>query len=506
MQGISFEALPGQTVALVGSSGCGKSTIVQLLLRYYNSDNGKILIDGVDISEINIHHLRNMIGVVSQEPILFNCSIEDNIRYGNYQVTQTEMIAACRMANADNFISGLPNGYKTIVGERGTQLSGGQKQRIAIARALVRNPKILLLDEATSALDAETESIVQQALDKARQGRTTLVIAHRLATIKNADKIIAMKGGQIVETGTHESLMDLKGLYYDLVNAQVFADLNDEPAGKLFRQHSTVSTKSYASSITSMKRRRSTIISDGGDDGVDQTAKQSEMKRLKEDLATEGAKQSNLLQILKASRPEWIYLIVAIVAALVQGTIFPAFSLFFTQMMQVFSNTDKHKLKTDGHYWALMFLVLGAVQGVCLMTQAFIFGYSAEHLTMRLRSKLFRNIMRMNIAYFDMPTHSSGKLTTRLATDAPNVKSAIDFRLGSVFSAIVSLSCGMGIGFYFGWQMALLMLALFPVVGIGRALHFAYMKGKSDQNNKDTENAGKVGLVKSESKRNSFGF
>jgi ATP-binding cassette subfamily B (MDR/TAP) protein 1 len=153
-----------------------------------------------------------------------------------------------------------------------------------------------------------------------------------------------------------------------------------------------------------------------------------------------------------------------------------------------------NELRREGHTWALMFLVLGAVQACCLLLEAFIFGYSSEHLTMRLRSKLFRNVLRQDISYFDMPNHSSGKLTTRLATDAPNVKSAIDFRLGSVFSAIVSVSCGVGIGFYFGWQMALLMIALFPIVGVGRALHFAYMKGKSDENNKDSENAGRVCL------------
>lgn len=226
LNGIGFEALPGETVALVGSSGCGKSTIVSLLLRYYNVMGGEIRIDGNDITDININCLRNAIGVVSQEPVLFNCTIEENIKFGNSDVTNEEMKAACRMANAENFISSLPNGYKTIVGERGTQLSGGQKQRIAIARALVRNPKILLLDEATSALDAESEFIVQKALDNARQGRTTIVIAHRLSTIKNADKIVAIKNGQVEEVGTHDDLIEKHGLYYSLVNAQVFADVD----------------------------------------------------------------------------------------------------------------------------------------------------------------------------------------------------------------------------------------------------------------------------------------
>uniref|UniRef100_A0A914RLR9 ABC transporter, ATP-binding protein n=1 Tax=Parascaris equorum TaxID=6256 RepID=A0A914RLR9_PAREQ len=219
---------PGETVALVGTSGCGKSTIVSLLLRYYNPEYGNILIDGHEISSLNLAYLRKMIGVVSQEPVLFNMTIKENIEMGNEDVTEGEILAACRRANATNFINQLPNKYETIVGDRGTQLSGGQKQRIAIARALVRNPKILLLDEATSALDAESESIVQEALEKAAQGRTTIVIAHRLSTIKNADKIIAMKDGRIIEIGTHNELIAANGFYRELVNAQVFADVDEK--------------------------------------------------------------------------------------------------------------------------------------------------------------------------------------------------------------------------------------------------------------------------------------
>uniref|UniRef100_A0AC34QSI0 p-glycoprotein n=2 Tax=Panagrolaimus sp. JU765 TaxID=591449 RepID=A0AC34QSI0_9BILA len=495
LDGVSFDVKPGQTIALVGSSGCGKSTIVQLLLRYYNLDNGSITIDGHNITNLNVKYLRQLIGVVSQEPILFNCTIEENIRYGNDKISQSQMIAACRMANADNFIQQLPNGYKTIVGERGTQLSGGQKQRIAIARALVRNPRILLLDEATSALDAESESIVQQALDKAREGRTTLVIAHRLSTIRNADKIVAMKGGKIIETGTHDELMAKKGLYHELVSAQVFADLEDEKPN-LGRQTSVVSARSRSDSVSSVKQtaRRLSVTIDGVEDVTPVQDEKSVLKRLKQDLEAEGATESNLFKIVKQSRPEWPFLIIATVASLIQGLVFPMFSIFFSEIITVFSTTDMAKLKRDGHFWALMFLVLGGVQGVCLLTQAVLFGYSSERLTMRLRSKLFRNIMRMDIAFFDMPQHSSGKLSTRLATDCPNVKSAIDFRLGSVFSAFVSVGCGIGIGLYYGWQLALLMIALFPVVAIGRSLQFRYLRGKADQNAKDSENAGNLAL------------
>ena len=180
----------------------------------------QVLISGKNVKDLNLRWLRSNLGVVSQEPVLFDTSIAENIRYGRVDATQRDIEEASRKANAYDFISELPNGFNTLVGERGTQLSGGQKQRIAIARALIRDPKLLLLDEATSALDTESEKIVQEALDKAREGRTTIVIAHRLSTIRNADLIIAVDEGQVEEVGTHNQLMDQEGLYYELVTAQ----------------------------------------------------------------------------------------------------------------------------------------------------------------------------------------------------------------------------------------------------------------------------------------------
>ncbi|GFO07713.1 multidrug resistance protein 3 [Plakobranchus ocellatus] len=207
---------PGQTLALVGESGCGKSTTLQLLERFYDPDKGQVALDRFNIKDLNVQWLRSQIGLVSQEPILFDTSIAENIAYGDNfrEVLMEEIIQAAKAANIHNFITALPGGYTTRVGNKGTLLSGGQKQRIAIARALVRNPKILLLDEATSALDTENEKIVQEALDKAREGRTCITIAHRLSTIKDADKIAVFKAGRVHEIGTHAQLMAKKGLYY----------------------------------------------------------------------------------------------------------------------------------------------------------------------------------------------------------------------------------------------------------------------------------------------------
>ncbi|PIO64556.1 ABC transporter, ATP-binding protein, partial [Teladorsagia circumcincta] len=420
LKGVSFEAKPGETVALVGSSGCGKSTIIQLLLRYYNPADGKITIDGVEIDKINIEFLRNYVGVVSQEPMLFNTTIEQNIRYGREKVTDAEITAALRKANAYNFVQSFPDGIYTNVGDRGTQMSGGQKQRIAIARALVRDPKILLLDEATSALDAESEHIVQQALENASKGRTTIVIAHRLSTIRNADKIIAMKNGEVVEVGNHDELIARKGLYHELVNAQVFADVDDTVGDAAVRRRTMSSSRSRSPSLASpeYKRLRSQL-SVTEDTGVtatqnDPVKAEKDLERLKKELEEEGAAKANLFGILSHARPEWPFIMFAVFSSVVQGCVFPAFSLFFSQIINVFSKQPGDPtLKQEGHFWALMFLVLGAVQATTMIIQCFFFGMSAERLTMRLRSKIFKNVMRMDATYFDMPRHSPGKITTR---------------------------------------------------------------------------------------------
>ena len=195
MDGFDLDIAAGSTVALVGSSGCGKSTCVQLVQRMYDPDQGQVMLDGQDVKDINVGWLRDNIGVVGQEPVLFDCSILENIKLAKQDATVKEIEDVCRQANAYEFISKLPQGLDTMVGEGGAQLSGGQKQRIAIARALIRNPKILLLDEATSALDNQSEAIVQAALDKIDVGRTTIIVAHRLTTVRNADMIVTLEVG-----------------------------------------------------------------------------------------------------------------------------------------------------------------------------------------------------------------------------------------------------------------------------------------------------------------------
>ena len=224
LNGISAAFLPGKTVALVGHSGCGKSTVVGLLERWYDVTSGYVEIEGLDAKQWKLTSLRSHMALVGQEPVLFNLSIRENIAYGVNETVDDEMIYnAAKLANAHNFVMDLPEKYETLVGEKGGQLSGGQKQRIAIARALIRNPKVLLLDEATSALDSQSEKTVQEALDSASKGRTTIVIAHRLSTIQNADLILVIENGTIIESGIHSELIMRKGRYSDLVDQQKLA-------------------------------------------------------------------------------------------------------------------------------------------------------------------------------------------------------------------------------------------------------------------------------------------
>lgn len=220
---LSFAVDPGRVVALVGTSGSGKTTVASLLIRLYDPTSGEIRIDGTKLGDIEPNWLRRQVGIVSQEPILISASIEENIRYGNTSATHDEVLIAARIANAHDFISQFPQGYETLVGERGIQLSGGQKQRVAIARAVLKDPRILILDEATSALDTESEHLVQDALNKLMKGRTTLVIAHRLATIRSADLILVMERGRVLEMGTHDELVRRpESAYLKLINKQYF--------------------------------------------------------------------------------------------------------------------------------------------------------------------------------------------------------------------------------------------------------------------------------------------
>lgn len=230
LRGVSFSAQPGQTVAIVGPTGAGKTTIINLLPRFYDVTSGAVRIDGIDVRDVKVHSLRRQIGLVLQDTFLFSDTVMNNIRYGRPEATDDEVIAAAKMVSADTFIERLPEGYQTVLGERGSGLSQGQRQLIAIARAALKEPRILILDEATSSVDTRTERLIQRAFEKLLEGRTSFVIAHRLSTIRNADQVLLLRDGEIIERGTHHELLEQEGAYYDLYMSQ-FREEEELPSG-----------------------------------------------------------------------------------------------------------------------------------------------------------------------------------------------------------------------------------------------------------------------------------
>ncbi|XP_039235602.1 ATP-dependent translocase ABCB1 isoform X3 [Pipra filicauda] len=344
LKGLNLKISSGQTVALVGSSGCGKSTTVQLIQRFYDPKEGTVTIDGQDIKTLNVRYLREIIGVVNQEPVLFATTIAENIRYGREDVTMEEIEKATKEANAYDFIMKLPNKFETVVGERGAQLSGGQKQRIAIARALVRNPKILLLDEATSALDTESESVVQAALDKAREGRTTVVVAHRLSTVRNADHIAVFEGGVVAEQGNHLKLLERKGIYYKLVNmqaieAEVPSSEKDENALSVQKRESEPeSEESLSRGLRRRSTRRSMKKPGEQDDGPDE----------KKSSPEEELPSASFLKVMKLNKTEWPYFVTGTLCAVINGALQPGFAIIFSEIIGVFfRNGQGHFKRTE---------------------------------------------------------------------------------------------------------------------------------------------------------------
>ena len=368
LKGLTIEIPKGKTVALVGSSGCGKSTCIQLVQRFYDPLSGKVSIDGNDIKDLNIGWLRDRIGVVGQEPVLFDLSIKENIRLGNMSASDEDIERAVKQANAYNFIEKLPKKYDTMVGEGGTQLSGGQKQRIAIARALVRNPQILLLDEATSALDTESEKVVQAALDNAREGRTTIVVAHRLSTIRTADTIVAFEEGKVKEIGTHNELMNNKDLYYNLVMRQmankqdeensavkIYPDLEDDEEKEKDDNSESKVGKFVRRSSRRLSRQMSVIKT-----GRERNDTIGTLKEEDEDLP-----KIQMWRIMKRNSPEYVYIFIGVVMSCAMGAVMPLFGIIFGDILGVLSYPDQdpengiQRARDESVTYALWFVALG---------------------------------------------------------------------------------------------------------------------------------------------------
>ncbi|CAD8161006.1 unnamed protein product [Paramecium pentaurelia] len=526
LNGLSLKIPPGKKVALVGESGCGKSTVMQLIERFYDCDQGEVLFGGINVKDLNIVDLRSRIGLVGQEPVLFATSIKENLLYGKTDATENEMIDALKKANAWDFVQKMDKGLETYVGIGGGQLSGGQKQRIAIARAILKKPQVLLLDEATSALDRTNERLIQETLDEVSQGITTIVIAHRLSTIQNADLIYVIDKGIVIEMGNHQELMNLHGKYEILAKNQV---QNQEEEQLSQSQIHTRSKKIILDSLTKPNDTTNTQkiiqmnVADKkniAEEAVDQ------FKQLKElDLIVKGQTENTqydkvadkeqievkkkepdaqMGRLFSYNKSERFQFLLGVLAAMANGCTFPIFSIFLSDMITVLalSNPKNYNdeersekmafVRGEADKNALYFFIIGCCALTLWTIQSFCLSYVGERLTLKLRSDTFRKLLRMPIPFFDEPKNNAGTLTSRLSVDCKLINGLTSSIIGINLANVASLVCGLTIAFTSSWALTLVTLGITPFSFISGVLQAKIMQGFSSQTDEAYKDSGNL--------------
>ncbi|KAJ5285408.1 hypothetical protein N7534_004364 [Penicillium rubens] len=460
LMGLNARFEKGKTTAIVGPSGSGKSTIVALTERWYSPEQGSISVGQRNIEQLDLKWWRSNIGLVQQEPFLFNDTIFKNVSFGlvgtKWEDEPDSVKAglvenACKEAFADEFIDRLPKGYETVVGENGTKLSGGQKQRLAIARSIIKEPTILVLDEATSAIDVRGEKIVQAALDRVSRNRTTLVIAHRLSTVRRADRIIVLRDGLKIEEGTHDELLAVEdGLYRGLVNAQKLEIAADDEDG-------TVET------IEPFKEELEHYATASAEDS------QEEAKKTKK----RGFFTSVGL-LMYESRTHWPFFLLALLGILGAASAYPLQSWIFAKLIDVFSFRDQ-KLTDAANFWSLWFFVLSLGIAACYSAVGFAANRLAIEMSSTCRTEYFENILEKPVPFYDLNDNASGSLVSRLATDPKQVQDLIG--VNGVFP-VISLCSMIGciaIAFSFGWKLSLVAtFAALPFVFLAAFMRIRY--------------------------------
>ncbi|EFE35538.1 ABC multidrug transporter, putative [Trichophyton benhamiae CBS 112371] len=450
---VSMKFPANKTTALVGASGCGKSSIIGLIERFYEPTGGYI----------SKTVLKQQISYVVQEPVLFNRSIFENILLGfpdpglsrPDHETQELVYSAARMANAHDFIMALPQGYQTEVGTKGLQLSGGQRQRICIARAIITNPKILLLDEATSALDVKSERAVQQALESAAQNRTTIVVAHRLSTIRNADNIIVMSNGSVVEQGRHDELMRKSGMYSALVEAQQMDIPAQHPVEEVEEKH--VLEKERTREVVTTASIEVNPCPDGSlHDRHQQDTQEGRRPTFKTYFQT----------VAQLNREEAHVIFTGVFLCFIAGCVIPVQSVFFAKSINVVSLPPSQyaQLRNEINFWCLMFLMIAIVNCIAWVGQGTCFSYSTERLSHKGRYQMFRSILRQDQEFFDQKEHSPGGLSSFLSTAPTELAGLSGAVIGACLTFIATIAGGVILSLAVGWKLALVCAATIPIM------------------------------------------
>ncbi|EOA36551.1 hypothetical protein CARUB_v10011664mg [Capsella rubella] len=443
----------GKVVALVGGSGSGKSTIISLIERFYEPTEGVVMLDGNDIRYLDLKWLRGHIGLVNQEPSLFATTIRENIMYGKDDATADEITHAASLTEAVSFINNLPDGFETQVGERGIQLSGGQKQRIAISRAIMKNPSILLLDEATSALDAESEKSVQEALDRVMVGRTTIVVAHRLSTVRNADIIAVVGGGKIIESGSHDELIsNPDGAYSSLLRIQEAArpNLNHTPSLPISTKPSPELPITKTDLFT-----------------VHQHVKQPD---------TSKHAKVTLGRLYSMIRPDWKYGFCGTLGSFVSGAQMPLFALGISDAL-VSYYMDWDTTRNEVKRISILFCCASVITVISHIIEHTSFGIVGERLTLRVRQKMFTAILRNEIGWFDKVDNTSSMLASRLESDATLLKTIVVDRSTILLENLALVVTSFIISFILNWRLTLVVLATYPLIISGHISEKLFMQG-----------------------------
>ena len=454
LQGLNLSIPAGKTTALVGPSGCGKSTLVGLLERWYQPTSGQILLDGHDIAEYNTKWLRSNFRLVQQEPTLFRGTILQNVVKGlvgeqrNLPAeAQMKLVQeACMSSNAHDFIIKLPDGYHTQVGERASMLSGGQRQRIAIARSIVSNPKVLLLDEATSALDPRAERVVQDALQRVSANKTTLIIAHKLATVMAADSIAVMSKGKVIEQGTHRELLKLNGLYAAMVRAQ---DLGADGKAEKMQEASedgSDGNEPHEKTLMLQRTKSETLQQD-----VERQVSHLSAGTLKYPLA-------KCIWILLKEHPDlYKWYLATIIGGVIGGLRYPAQAVIFSRIINVFT-LQGPEAKTQADFFALMFFVLAIANLLGYFAIGWTCNTIGQNISHRVRHEMMSRMMLFDQDFFDRPENSSGSITSRLSSVPTSLLELISQNLGLLVNIFVNVLSSSILGIAFGWKLGLVMV------------------------------------------------